>query len=111
VADGLVEGDGLGVGLGLCVGFGLGDGDGNGTPPSRAPTRRSRSDTRHSRALSAVRPSEVKTNTMPMMTSVLDLFLRRCLPFMKPPPYVSCGAMEEDERPNTATGSSRLSVP
>src|SRR5204862_6491083 len=71
---------GLGDGLGLTDGLGLGTGDGIGVWPSSAPTLRSRSDTRHSNALSAVSPSELKTRTTPTMTSAFDLCFRRCLP-------------------------------
>jgi hypothetical protein len=84
--DGLPEADGLPEGDGLADGLGLGVGDGRGTPPSSAPTLRSRSEMRHSKALSAVRPNEVKTNMTPIMTSVFDRCFRRCLPLTDLPP-------------------------
>jgi hypothetical protein len=68
-------------------GEGLGEevGDGCGTPPSSAPTLRSRSETRHSKAFSAERPSDEKTKTTATMRSVFDPCFRRCLPLMDLP--------------------------
>ena len=84
--DGVGVVDGLGERLGLKLELGPAVGDGIGVWPSSAPTLRSRSDTRHSNALSAVSPNELKIRTTPTMTSVFDLCFRRCLPLKLSPP-------------------------